>query len=533
MYKLLVADDESLIVRGVCRTLSRLGMFEIEWALNGKDAWEILERKQTDAMLLDINMPDIDGITLLKKLSEIGTGVETVIISGYEAFDYAQEALRYGALDYLLKPLTPKDVEAVGIKLYERLEARKKEEEVNRQLREFVMQQRGTIKQKVLSDILRGSVQPRQIEEMRKIYGIDLRGECFTVAVICIRRRDEAMGEMRFQMLLRMAEQQIAQQISDVPEADLFNMENARYVLLFSSASPFDSVRLSELLEQIASALEGLEGVDVYIGKGVEVRGLEHVRDSYHSADAALDYREMFKNDHVYDIVDFRKDPSILEVQSHLDTIDAKLRGMQYQEVQAEVAALFACLDASRTLTQAQRCFYLCKCSTLLMSIMLENGLAADGFIEELFFAGDKIPESPERLKRGILAALNVIREDMFRVYSEKNHGISLKAAEYIKEHYGDETLCVRKLSEILNYSANYLGNVFKREYGESINDFINRYRVKMAKKLMDETDMMVYEIAFAVGFSNQHYFSRTFKRITGLAPSEYRNHRQSAEISS
>ena len=110
---------------------------------------------------------------------------------------------------------------------------------------------------------------------------------------------------------------------------------------------------------------------------------------------------------------------------------------MQYQEVQAEVAALFACLDASRTLTQAQRCFYLCKCSTLLMSIMLEHGLAADGFIEELFFAGDKIPESPERLKRGILAALNVIREDMFRVYSEKNHGISLKAAEYIKEHYG------------------------------------------------------------------------------------------------
>ena len=140
MYKLLVADDESLIVRGVCRTLSRLGMFEIEWALNGKDAWEILERKQTDAMLLDINMPDIDGITLLKKLSEIGTGVETVIISGYEAFDYAQEALRYGAPDYLLKPLTPKDVEAVGVKLYERLEARKKEEEVNRQLREFVMQ---------------------------------------------------------------------------------------------------------------------------------------------------------------------------------------------------------------------------------------------------------------------------------------------------------------------------------------------------------------------------------------------------------
>ena len=159
---------------------------------------------------------------------------------------------------------------------------------------------------------------------MRKIYGIDLRGECFTVAVICIRRRDEAMGEMRFQMLLRMAEQQIAQQISDVPEADLFNMENARYVLLFSSASPFDSVRLSELLEQIASALERLEGVDVYIGKGVEVRGLEHVRDSYHSADAALDYREMFKNDHVYDIVDFRKDASILEVQSHLDAIDAK-----------------------------------------------------------------------------------------------------------------------------------------------------------------------------------------------------------------
>lgn len=524
MYRMLIVDDEALIVQGMKRAIDRLELFSVETAFSGIEAYERIRRGGIDAMLLDINMPDMNGIELLRRLHESGRSVPTAIISGYEEFDYAKQAMRYGASDYILKPVSPRDVAAIGLKIFERLEAENLQERRNEELRQFVMDHRGIIKQKLLSDILDGSVQRERLAEIRKLYGVDLRGEYFTASVICICRAREGLGEMVFQIALRRAEQEIERIFADVPEAILFNMENARYVLLISAVMPFDTPLLEELLNQTADAIGAVDGVEVFIGKGDEVRGLEAVPDSYHSANAAIDYRAMFQNERVYVISDYRKNSRITALQRMLTALETQLRRMQYDQAEESINRIFDHIGAEKeAFTNPQVMFVYNRMNCALMSVMLENGLmAVDSSMHDWGF-GDRQP-SLKQLRSHALGLLNIIRREIYRSYSDQNRGISHKVARYVRENYSDSGLSVNRISAEMNYSANYLGNAFKREYGESITDYLNQYRVEMAKKLMDETDMRVYEIAFAVGFNDQHYFSKIFRRIAGASPSEYRD---------
>ena len=94
--------------------------------------------------------------------------------------------------------------------------------------------------------------------------------------------------------------------------------------------------------------------------------------------------------------------------------------------------------------------------------------------------------------------------------------------AEYIEKNYSDQELSVSEISKHMGYSPNYIGSTFKKEFGISINDYINKYRCIMAKELMKDVGMKMYEISYAVGYTDQHYFSKVFKKYEGISPSEY-----------
>ncbi len=403
MYRILIVDDEPLIANGMQRVIERLDFFKAEKAFSGPEAMDRLACGDIDAILLDINMPGMSGLELLKRLSERGEVPLTVIISGYDKFDFAKQAMTAGAMDYLLKPVSPRDVAAICRRIYEKLEAARRVREEDQKLREFVSSQRDVIKQRLLADILNGSVDRAFLQQFRHFYGFDLRGEYYTVAVVRISRTNYTMDELEFQTAIARVYTQIKQIFEKVPEAILFNMENACFVLIISATEPFDVMFLDALLGQAADALEPIQGIEAFIGRGEEVYGLGGVEEAYQSALDAMDYKAM---------------------------------------------------------------------------------------------------SARER----------------------KNHGAAHKVWEHVKAHYAESDLSVNSISSALGYSPNYLGNAFKREYGDSINDFINRCRVKAAAALIRGTDRRIYDIAFTVGFNDDNYFSRIFKRYAGCSPSDYRN---------
>jgi YesN/AraC family two-component response regulator len=125
--------------------------------------------------------------------------------------------------------------------------------------------------------------------------------------------------------------------------------------------------------------------------------------------------------------------------------------------------------------------------------------------------------EERDRLLRGAMEVKNE---------GEAPRSVAEQARRAIDKGFANPDLGVNNLSEKLGYSPNYLGNAFKRAYGLTIADYIGRVRVAEAKRLMDQTDLMIYEIAFRIGFEDQHYFSKTFKKYAGVTPSEYRENK-------
>lgn len=136
MYKLMIADDEPLIRRGIRQLidLSSLQIGEIYEAVNGKEALELFEKFQPEIVLMDINMPKIDGLSAAKKIKSLVPDTKIVIITGYNYFDYAQTGIKIGVEDYILKPISKKDVSELIVKLVSSLQEERKDKEVEKVL---------------------------------------------------------------------------------------------------------------------------------------------------------------------------------------------------------------------------------------------------------------------------------------------------------------------------------------------------------------------------------------------------------------
>ena len=140
MFRLLIADDEPLMRRGIRNLidLSNLGIKEIFEAETGEEALQIFQDIRPEIVLLDINMPKIDGLTAAKKIKQIAPNTKIAIITGYNYFDYAQTAIKIGVEDYILKPISKSDVSEIIAKLVYLLQVDKKNLETERLLQRIL-----------------------------------------------------------------------------------------------------------------------------------------------------------------------------------------------------------------------------------------------------------------------------------------------------------------------------------------------------------------------------------------------------------
>lgn len=526
MNNILIVDDEPIIREGMKEALDELGYFNVFSAENGMQALEIIQVQDISAMILDISMPDMNGIELMTELNRKGIKPITVIVSGYNEFDYAKEALNYGAVDYILKPIDSEDVMGIGVKLKELLEAKEHDRQRVEKLRKLVHESKDTIKQKVLYEIINNEISEERLKEISDFFELNLNGEFFCAVVIRIEKKDIPIEEVDFQVRLKIIEESIAASIGGDTNINLFNMENAKYVLLFNACEPFGKSYIQDILTRIAAKLESVSDVACYMGKGDEVKDRANIASSYHNAQEALDYKSMFGAGFIYDIGDYRQDGNVLLMERMLGELETYIRLMQYDSSREKVEELFEyMLKNQDVINRAQIRFYSMKCMMLFSTILLENGheasrLFSEGVFNPLRLLGN---DSIQAERKRVVKMFNRTAEQMANGYLAKHKRIAELLKQHIDVNYMDSELSVASLSRTFNYSPNYIGSVFKKKYSVSINDYLNRYRIEQAKKLLDETDLKIYEIAFEVGFKDQHYFSKQFKRHINITPKEYK----------
>lgn len=186
MYKVLLVDDEALIREAISENIpwEEMGFELIASCENGREAMERMKEVTPDLLLTDIYMPYVDGIELARYVNENHPDTKTVIISGYDEFEYAKQAVRYQVMEYILKPVTPSELAEVLLRAKKSLDERYARTKTLKKLQGAYISNRPFLRGRFLNSLLRGNERPESLKDKMTELGISLPGAFFNTAIV-------------------------------------------------------------------------------------------------------------------------------------------------------------------------------------------------------------------------------------------------------------------------------------------------------------------------------------------------------------
>lgn len=522
LLKVMLVDDEPFIMQGL-KVLIDWGKenFEIvHMASNGKEAINYLKDNKVDLIIADIKMPIMNGVELLKKIREDKlTDAEFVILSGYNDFEYAKETMRYGCMDYLLKPINKDELLGILRKISDKnkeneiIEIHKKETET-------------AYLQRHLIALIVGRYDDVNLEYITSNMRLSEGVRYVIIELPEIDRNDMTEGNtMKYR-------RELNQSVSD------FLAEDGNHLIYDVSLnhSSYDTGFIYcdymaedrgmddlEYLNDLQNSLEKVMNKSVRIISGKKVPDISAVSKSYSSA-CILKSQEVFHD--AKPVVVYERQMSInpgkemlfknsvddlvKAIELNDKTLIHKCIGNFYEKIGAAGLGNSVSLNINYLLFQ-------------LIHIAAELDDEIDQ--EEVMH---RISESSfdEGVKRG--SSLHMYKfaceyaDYLSQLRKNVSHGILKDVEKEIKEHYS-ENLSLKKLSEKYFINCSYLGSLFSKKYGVSFKDYLTDYRIKEAARRLINTEDRIVDISSAVGYKNSDYFIRKFIEIMGVTPSQYR----------
>lgn len=500
MVKLILADDEPVILRGIKKLVDweKLGISIVGEYEEGISAMEGILSLKPEIALLDINMPGMDGIEILKNIRRLELTTKVIFISGFQDFEYARNAITYGAVEYLLKPVILEElIHAIGKAVQilsggEVSEFRENKERVLEESETFSGVQAGTLEETtylpVLADILFDGSEDPQVK--RLLY-------------------------FSFQSFLE-------EYLSEKDLGILFTKNND-IVMVFKGMN-VEVVReeLYALWERTSKIMEKKTAFII----GCLADSMSRIPREY---DRCLEMkRYLFFVEQIYMPILCVGEPVFLRKTGTKEISQVRDQMIEGVFAQDEESFFKAFERFSRVLCIASdgrredACYYFCSSVRRMeekMHAMNLKGREPD--MGELLKQGRSC-QNYEQMKvffREYLEGYLSLLRDMMES-SEKKDIVYAKA--YIEEHY-KENLSLEVLAGIVHMNPYYFSSFFKKQAGENFKDYVNKVRISHAVPLLLSTDMKAYEIAMETGFRDARAFTEVFSRIYGETPSSYK----------
>ena len=522
MYKLLIADDDEIICRGLgtCIPWEENNIEITGLVYDGEMALECVEREKPDIVIVDINMPFMDGIEFSYAVRQNYPEIKIIMLTAYKEFAYAQKAVKLQVFEYLTKPFTNEEVlEAV------RRAADALEEERN--YRSRIQRNLGMIQEKNLEELtLYGTAE----EETIKNSGICSPENYFQAVILYLRRipGEKEGGKhalIEDEVALRMAADKLRTLISREKDCSLFLQSN-RIVLVFEYKDRNAGKKVRERITGIMGEIAKEDTVFLAGGVGRVCHGAERLPSSYQEAVYALEQRYGYGNRSVilYTEVQGKAAEYDVELPAVRKRLQEGVQQRSSEKIRQEVECLFQKLKRTERANLPSVQFLLVELLRFCWE-MTEEGELYETFLKQY-----------GQLFSRMIAARNLweLREaaDMYfnNLYSyldaQNTTDIEKRvnqAVEFIKENFPDPDLNLNDVARHVNLSASYLGNSIKKYKKTSYVSLLNQIRIDNAKKLLARPDIKTYEVAFLVGFNSSQYFSSSFKKSTGMTPGAYR----------
>ena len=521
LYRVLLVDDEEDIREGISRKMDWLGLgFSLVGeAANGQDALELAESLRPDVILTDIKMPFMDGLELCRILTDRLPAARFVVFSGFDAFEYAKQAIQMNVVEYILKPINADELSAVLRRLKDQLDQERAERRNVELLRSRYTENLPVLRELFYANLLDGHIEPGTERERAARLDIDLQGEEWAVGLAYIGSdRRDALSTLSVQKLL---EESLT---ADRCRLTLYNDWVAVIVSLTESFTIYDLIRV---LDRVCTLAASYLGLTLTVGVGAPCKELSGMARSAAEARTALEYRSMVGRGQVIYIGDLEPDGGQVLTFEEADerTLTAAVRLGSEQEVRDAAAALAGKIREANP-SAGQYNLFLMELVTHLMKMTRRSGVG----VEEVFGTGFSLPiqdsalPSLEELEDWCAERYLRLRTLIRRRQTDSAGQTVETAKEYIRQHYAESDLSVEKLCAYLHLSSTYFSTLFKRETGTSFTAYVTTVRMEAAAEAIRGTEEKTYLIAQRCGHEDPNYFSYVFKRHFGVTPTKYRS---------
>jgi two-component system response regulator YesN len=521
MYKFLMVDDEEIVRRGFRRKIDWKSLeFEfLEPCENGEQAIEAIETLHPDVVMTDISMPRTDGLAVAAYAAVHHPDIVIVILSGYDEFEYAQKAIKSNVFEYVLKPVTSRDLTGLLGRVKSRLDADRISRQEASALKERATIASSLLKTRGLLDLVSGAPVNLTNPAFQDLFGFSPTG--LACAAVIAEADTTACGE-------RGADACLAEIVAVAAES-------VHRVLSFSPGEGREALLVFEQdlpsCERLAAALGGkiaaAAGLSPIVGIGRPRESWVEASRTYDEAAAALCYRLVSGPGKAFLYTQAGEDdPAVIaELKSCRERLCRATVSGEAEETEARAKAFLALLGETRFSPRRVRHETGALFEAVLDS-MRELGVSAATISHDL---GVDYEAAVQRLRTAEEVRAHLLRLAVYAGSILESRNLPLPEwkvrdfKEYVARHYGERNLSVQKVAASLSISASYLSKLVKRYLDRSVVDYLIDYRMERAKELLATSDLMTYEIAEATGYPDARYFSSTFKRHIGVTPTEFR----------
>lgn len=534
--KVFLVEDEMVIRRGIKNSIDweKEGYIFCGEASDGELAYPMIIKEKPDILITDIRMPFMDGLELCKLVKKELPNIKILILSGYDEFDYAKEAIRLGVTEYLLKPISSgKLLEALN-GVSESIRREKEDKDLVRKYMEEMRENTEHEKQKFFEQMIAGNLSMADALETGKKYEMNLSAGMYNLLLFRFtlgkenRKSGELLGEAGY------AIEKLTERLEYVFEFQR-GVEGWAFLLMADNEEQM-SERVKELSKDLEEIMKNYSTIAYFGGIGQPVARLRELEESFREAERALAARFTMELNRIISVEDIRmaqnvdtlddiEITSFGEIEKTRTMLEKFLNNGAEDEIDEFVDVYINELPEENLKSVLMRQYIIMDAYIVMMSFCekiegIEGEMQAQS--EELKNSMKTI-QTLEEIKNYIRMLLKKIIGVRDTISGRRYSDIIEIAKDQIRKTYMSDEISLNTIAAEVGMSPSYFSSIFSKEMGKTFVEYLTEIRMDRAKELLMCSSMKTSEIGYEVGYKDPHYFSYIFKKTQNCTPKEFR----------
>ena len=548
MLKTFLVEDE-VVIREMIKKMIPWEQYGFELAgeaADGEMALPLILKSKPDLLITDIKMPFMDGLTLCRLVKKELPDIRIVILSGYDDFNYAKQAISIGVEDYLLKPITKNAFIERLKEIHNRYEHEKTQREYYEKFRLEMQEYEKNASRDFFETLVRADSDLAELYRRADKLNLDIVAEAYNILIFT---PDTSEGNYNSYEECSDWEAEVQDKINTYflnhPVAILFRHQVFSYAILVKGQKDTIEKNTEECVKAIQDIMDQTERrTDWFIAVGKSADRLSMLGHSYRTAVRANSFRYLYDG-HILDYQSLEAQKENPSDSRREDSV--QLRNVNINALNPAILQKFLSSGLAEEVDDFIRDYFNAIGQEPMGSLVFRNYVVLNVRFSVLSFlkklgcddseiSGQEMENIMDETGKTIEAAVAYCGKILKKAIAlrdenagDQNRRVLKLAVDFIDHNYMDEEISLNKAAHVANVSANHFSALFSQNMGQTFTEYLTDLRMSKAKELLRCTAMRSSEIAGEVGYKDAHYFSYLFKKTQGMTPSEYRKMRGEA----